>query len=357
MNGRCVFPRSRAPMTATNASLPTHPTPSHSRPPSLTTGLILCALIGVAATWLGARFPIVGAPIAGLLLGLLIGNVFTLPTHTEHGIQFSVKKLLKWAIIGLGLQLPLQQLWSVGRESLSITLVTLSLAFAVAIIVGKWLKLPRNLTLLIGAGTAICGGSAIAAVAPIIDAEEQDLALSLTTIFLFNLIAVFLFPFGGHLLGLDDAAFGVWSGTAINDTSSVVAAAYSYSHEAGDIATIVKLTRASLILPVALILSVLYTRKQRAEGQVSLQKVFPWFILGFVAAAVIHTLGIFPPTLEHFLLRLANFLLVMALVAVGLGSDLRRLLHAGIRPMFLGLGVWAAVALSALVLMKFQGFW
>lgn len=327
------------------------------RPPSRSTGLLLCAAIGVAAWWLGGRFPLVGAPIAGLLLGLLIGNVFTLPAHTETGIQFSVKKLLKWAIIGLGLQLPLQQLWSVGRESLSITLVTLSLAFVVALLAGRWLKLPRGLTLLVGAGTAICGGSAIAAVAPIIDANKQDLALSLTTIFLFNLVAVFLFPFTGHLLGLDDAAFGVWSGTAINDTSSVVAAAYSYSHEAGDIATIVKLTRASLILPVALAISVVYTREKSGDSQVSMIDIFPWFILGFVAAAVIHTLGILPTKVEGILLAAANFMLVMALVAVGLGSDLRKLLHAGVRPVFLGLLVWAAVALSALAIMKAQGLW
>src|SRR5690625_4976744 len=169
--------------------------PSSSPPTRLLSGILLCAGIGVAATLIGRQFPLLGAPIAGLLLGLLVGNVFTLPAHTEAGIQWSVKKLLKWAIMGLGLRLPLQQLWTVGRESLSITLITLSLAFLVAFLANKWLKLSRPLSLLIGAGTAICGGSAIAAVAPIVKPKKQELALALTTIFLFNLVAVFLFPF------------------------------------------------------------------------------------------------------------------------------------------------------------------
>lgn len=320
-------------------------------------GLLLCAALGIIATVLGQRFPLIGAPIAGLLLGLVVGNLFTLPAHTEHGIQFSVKNLLKWAIIGLGLQLPLQQLWSVGRSSLSITLVTLTLAFIAAILAGRWLKLSRSLSTLIGMGTAICGGSAIAAIAPIVQPKKQELALALTTIFLFNLVAVFIFPFFGHMLHLDDAAFGLWAGTAINDTSSVVAAAYSYSHEAGDIATIVKLTRASLILPVALVISIIYAR-ERADGKsVSMIDIFPWFILGFVLAALIHTLGILPDPVENALLMAADFMLVMALVAVGLGSQLKQLIHAGVRPVFHGMIVWAVVAVSALALMKVQHVW
>lgn len=320
-------------------------------------GLLLCAAIGVVATFAGKQFPLVGAPVSGLILGLIVGNIFTLPAHTELGIQFSVKRLLKWAIIGLGLQLPLQQLWSVGRESLSITLVTLSLAFIAAALAGRWLKLSKSLWLLIGTGTAICGGSAIAAVAPIIQPKKQELALALTTIFLFNLAAVFIFPFFGHLFGFDDAAFGLWAGTAINDTSSVVAAAYSYSREAGDIATIVKLTRASLILPVALIISVIYARQQSQQGSVSMMDIFPWFIVGFVLAALVHTLGLLPEAVENALLMVADFMLVMALVAVGLGSHLKQLIHAGVRPVFHGMIVWAVVTLSALAVMKLQGVW
>lgn len=338
------------PDTSTAPHTPHLPTAPYS-------GLFLCAAIGLLATIVGKQFPLVGAPIAGLLLGLLVGNVVHLPDHAQPGIQFSIKKLLKWAIIGLGLRLPLQQLWTVGRESLGITLITLSLAFLVAFLANKWLKLSGPLSLLIGAGTAICGGSAIAAIAPIVKPKKQELALALTTIFLFNLVAVFLFPLLGHILELNDAAFGLWAGTAINDTSSVVAAAYSYSQEAGDIATIVKLTRASLILPVCIIISILYARQEPERSSVSLLDIFPWFILGFVLAAVVHTLGILPPAVEHVLLLIADFMLVMALVAVGLGSQLKPLLRAGVRPLVHGTLVWAAVAISALFLMKIQHYW
>ena len=341
---------------STPAPTPASPPPTRT-PFSLVSGLLLCAAIAIVATWVGVRFPLLGAPVAGLLLGLVVGNVLTLPAHTEAGIQFSIKKLLKWAIIGLGLRLPLQQLWSVGRESLSITLITLSLAFVAAFLANRWLKLSRALSLLIGAGTAICGGSAIAAIAPIIEPKKQELALALTTIFLFNLVAVFLFPFIGHTLGLSDAAFGLWAGTAINDTSSVVAAAYSYSQDAGDIATIVKLTRASLILPVCLIISILYAREQSDRSNVSMIDIFPWFILGFVLAAVVHTLGILPVRVEYALLQVADFMLVMALVAVGLGSRLKQLMSAGVRPLMHGTIVWAVVAISALMIMKLQNFW
>lgn len=340
-----------------STAIPRTTSPPAPSPFSLISGLLLCSSIAVIATLLGVRFPLLGAPIAGLLLGLVVGNIFTLPAHTEAGIQFSIKKLLKWAIIGLGLRLPLQQLWSVGRESLGVTLITLSLAFVAAFVANRWLKMSRGLSLLIGAGTAICGGSAIAAIAPIIEPKKQELALALTTIFLFNLIAVFLFPFVGHALGLSDAAFGLWAGTAINDTSSVVAAAYSYSQEAGDIATIVKLTRASLILPVCLVISILYAREQSDRSSVSMIDIFPWFILGFVLAAVVHTLGFLPSGVELALLQIADFMLVMALVAVGLGSQLKQLLSAGVRPLVHGTIVWATVAISALMLMKFRSFW
>lgn len=337
------------------------PTPVPAQPKwHLAPGLLLCGVLSLLAWPLGRAFPLVGAPVAGLLLGLLVGNVLTIGEQFQSGIQVSVQKLLKWAIMGLGLQLPLQQLWTVGRDSLKVTLVTLSLAFVVALVLGKWMKVPHKLAILVGAGTAICGGSAIAAVAPVISPSKQELALSLTTIFLFNLLAVFLFPFFGHVLGLDQAAFGLWAGTAINDTSSVVAAAYSYGHEAGDIATIVKLTRATMILPVTLILSAIMARQtgqQNGPGQPAAKASFPWFIVGFVLAAVIHTLGFLPVAWEQALIAVAEFLLIMALVAVGLSSKLRRLLHAGVRPVLLGAAVWAAVAISSLVIMRLEHVW
>src|SRR5699024_1537947 len=168
------------------------------------------------------------------------------------GIRFAGNKVLQWSIVALGLGLSLTQVTSVGVASLSVTLVTITVAFVATLLLGRLLGIPSKLKTLIGVGTAICGGSAIAAATPIIKADEHETAFAISTIFLFNLIAVLVFPLFGHLLGMSDQGFGLWAGTAINDTSSVVAAGYSYSSAAGDHATIVKLTRATLIVPVCL---------------------------------------------------------------------------------------------------------
>ena len=320
-------------------------------------GLGVCALLALIAWPLGELFPLVGAPVIGILLGLVVGNLFDLDRSTDAGIHFSVKKLLQWAIIGLGLKLNLAQLWAVGSHSLQVTFVTLSVAFLSAWLLGKWLKLPGPMTVLIGAGTAICGGSAIAAIAPILRPKQHELTLSLTTIFLFNLVAVLLFPALGHLFNMSNDGFGLWAGTAINDTSSVVAAAYSYSQQAGDTATIVKLTRASLILPVCLILALCLSWRRRQEEKVRWRAIVPWFILGFVLAACLHTAGLLPAQLEQQLVTLSHFMLIMALVAVGLNSKLRQILKAGSKPLLLGLGVWVLVAVSSLGVQWLQGTW
>lgn len=327
-------------------------------------GLGVCALLALIAWTLGDYLPLIGAPVLAILLGLLVGNIFTLDTSTAAGVQFGTRHLLQWAIIGLGLKLDVAQLWAVGSHSLTVTLVTLSVAFVSALLLGRWLKLSTPLTLLIGAGTAICGGAAIAAIAPILRPKERELMLALTTIFLFNLVAVLLFPALGHWLNLSDAGFGLWAGTAINDTSSVVAAAYSYSQQAGDTATIVKLTRASLILPVCLVLALYMRYQHQQEHQPEHQPkklrwhaIFPWFILGFVLAAGAHSAALLPSALEAQLSTLANFLLVMALAAVGLSSRLDQLRQAGFKPVLLGLCVWVLVASTSLGVQWWQGSW
>lgn len=320
-------------------------------------GVGVCALLALIAWPLGEAFPLIGAPVIGILLGLAVGNLLHLDPATDAGIQFSVKRLLQWAIIGLGLKLDVVQLWAVGTASLPVTLVTLTVAFASAWLLGKLLRVSGALTLLIGAGTAICGGSAIAAIAPIVRPRQHDLTLSLATIFLFNLVAVVLFPVLGHLFNMTDHGFGLWAGTAINDTSSVVAAAYSFSEQAGDTATIVKLTRASLILPVCLVLALCLSWRRRDSEKVRWHAVFPWFILGFVLAACLHSAGLLPGWLEQQLITLSRFMLIMALVAVGLSSKLRQLLKAGSRPLLLGLGVWVAVATSSLGVQWLSGSW
>lgn len=345
-------------------SLPTgtHPqtrTPrAASRKPSRWQGLLLAAALGLVAWRLGEWFPLIGGPVVGILLGLLWRNTVGVAPVFQPGIAFSCRQVLQWSIIGLGFQLSLAQVVKTGASSLSVTLVTLAVAFGSAWLLGRYLRVSGKLATLIGVGTAICGGSAIAAVSPIIKPEEHDLALGLSTIFLFNIVAVLLFPVLGHWLHLSDAGFGLWAGTAINDTSSVVAAGYSYSTAAGDAATIVKLTRATLIIPVCAVLALIVAWKNRQnETRVSLTRIFPWFILWFLVASGLRSLNWVPEAALPWLHNLSQFLIVMALTAVGLSSDLRRMARAGLRPIGLGLGVWAAVALTSLGMQAVAGSW
>jgi uncharacterized integral membrane protein (TIGR00698 family) len=232
----------------------------------------------------------------------------------------------------------------------------MTVAFLSAWLLGRWLGVHDKLKILIGVGTAICGGSAIAAVTPIIRPDDHDTAFAISTIFLFNLVAVLLFPLLGHLMHLSDAGFGLWAGTAINDTSSVVAAGFSYSKAAGDYATIVKLTRATLIIPVSLILAfTVAARKKRklkqsgGTGNFSLAKIFPWFILWFLVASAARTVGLVPVAVQPAIHVAAEFLIIVALTAIGLSSNLRKMATTGIRPILLGLGVWISVAVSSLL--------
>src|SRR5690606_29723991 len=237
--------------------------------------------------------------------------------------------------------------------------ITIAVAFFSAWLLGRWLRITPRLNILIGVGTAICGGSAIAAATPIIKPEEEETAFAISTIFIFNIVAVFTFPALGHLLGMSDAGFGMWAGTAINDTSSVVAAAYSYSVEAGDYATIVKLTRAAFIIPICIGLALLvaWREKQSGQSRLNIAKIFPWFILWFVVASAVRSTGIIPEQWLSTIHLIAQFMIVVALTAVGLSSDLGRMRTAGVRPVLLGLGVWIAVAGSSLAVQGAMGAW
>lgn len=302
--------------------------------------------------------PLVGGPVFGIVLGMLVRNTVGVSSKFAPGIAFCSREVLKWSVIGLGFGLSLGQVADVGSSSLAVTGVTLVVAFASAWLLGRWLGLPGHLKTMIGVGTAICGASAIAAVAPIIRPDERDTALAISTIFLFNIVAVLLFPLLGHVLHLSDLGFGLWAGTAINDTSSVVAAGYSYSTAAGDLATIVKLTRATLIIPVCVVLAVWVAwRSKNDSGSPSLLRIFPWFILWFLVASAVYTKGWIPTRLDAPLHEAAQFLIVMALTAIGLSSGLRSILRAGVRPILLGLGVWGAVAFSSLGMQWVLGSW
>jgi len=322
-------------------------------------GVLLVLALGGVAVVLGKAFPLIGSAVTGIFLGIVVRWRFPPAARFTPGIAFSSKQVLQWSIVALGFGLPIAEVAKTGMDSLSITLATISAAFLSALCFGKLLRVPGKLCVLIGTGTAICGGSAIAAITPVLKPDAHEASFSLSTIFLFNVLAVLLFPLLGHALGLSDHGFGLWAGTAINDTSSVVAAAYSWSESAGEYATIVKLTRAMLIVPVTLAIGAWFIVKQRKDQPnallSSIGQAFPWFLAWFVVASAG---GRFlPPTISSVANGLAPLMITAALTAIGLSTDLSKMRQTGWRPVALGLLVWISVAATSLVVQSQSARW
>ena len=277
-----------------------------------------------------------------------------LPAIFQEGLSFSGKKLLQYSIIFLGFSMSIGQVSETGISSLRISLITILIAFLAAYLAGRFFKMNRVLTILIGFGTAICGGSAIAAASPILEADEEEIALSISTIFFFNILAVFIFPFLGHLLQMSDAFFGTWAGTAINDTSSVVAAGYTYSPSAGDLATIVKLSRALMIVPACLIFAAYrYIKSKQSAQKTNLKQIFPWFIAWFVLASLISSLGFLPASVIPYTKFISQWLMAMALAAIGAKVSFKQFKQAGAAPLLTGAFAWFCVAVSSLIIQYF----
>ncbi|XID92798.1 YeiH family protein [Paenibacillaceae bacterium WGS1546] len=336
-----------------------------ARASNIIPGLLYVLPLSVLAAWLGSLMPIVGSPLFGLLLGILLNNLIGKPARTIVGIQFSAKQILQWAIIAIGCGLSLTNVWMTGMDSLAVLLASLLAAFCAAQFFGRWLRIPDRLKVLIGVGTGICGGSAISAAAPIIEAKEDEIAYAVSTIFLFNLAGALFFPILGHVFGLSDLGFGLWAGTAINDTSSVIVAGYLFSETAGDYATIVKLVRTTFIIPVTIILAAYMLRKKRdlprpeesEGGNRSPLHGFPWFILWFLCASLLNTLGFFGEEALNSIGTAAKFMVVMALTAIGLSSNIRAMMRTGVRPILFGLIVWFFVAAASLGAQWLTGQW
>ena len=325
-------------------------------------GILLCLVIATPAWFLGKSFSLIGAPVFGILFGMALAKI---SPKFNNGIKFTSKKILQYSIILLGFEMNLFNVLKVGSQSLYIMLFTLSAAFLTAFFVGKALKLEGKMTTLIGVGTSICGGSAIAATAPVIQAKDEDVAHAISTIFLFNIIAVFIFPALGHMLQMSDTGFGMWAGTAVNDTSSVVAAATAWSSAAGNntaltFATIVKLTRTLMIVPVTLVLAVYTAKNSKAESGTStfkFSKIFPWFVIWFVLACIVNTFAGIPAQVSHLLVEIGKFMITMAMVAVGLNTNIVKLVKNGLKPILLGLCCWFAVAATSIAVQTFIHIW
>ncbi len=321
-------------------------------------GLAAATLVALAGLFLSSLLPhdIVSGGVFALLIGMTLHPIVRLIPSVREGITFTGKRLLKMAIIGMGVTLSIQQVVQVGAISLVVMAFTLATAFGGGYLVGRLLGIPWRQTALISAGTGICGGSAIAAIAPVIKAENQDIAYALSATFLFDILMVVLFPLMGRALQMSDLGFGLWTGTAVNDTSSVVAAGYAFSEAAGNFAIVVKLTRTLSIVPVVLIYSIIQVRSTRSatahEQHIpfSLRAVFPWFILAFLGVVLLQSVGAFNEELTQIIASIGKFCMVMALGAIGLRTDARQLLRSGLRPMMLGLIVSTAVVVVSYVI-------
>lgn len=323
---------------------------------SVIPGLLFAAVLAAAATYLARFAPILGSPVIAILVGVLFRTIAPVPARCRAGVAYSARTVLQGAIIVSGFGLSLVSVVRTGLGTLPVTLGTIAVALALAPFIGRLFRLDVTLRELVSVGTAICGASAIAAVSSVIEASEVDVALAIATVFFYNIVAVLSFPPLGHLMGLSQNQFGVWAGTAINDTSSVVAAGFAYGHQAGNHATIVKLTRAMLILPIVGIMALLRAHAHRGSGKpVPWAKIVPWFILWFLAAALINSLGVIPTAWHGAIADAATFLISLALAAIGLQTALLSLLRTGVRPLMLGLVLWISVAISSLAIQHASG--
>lgn len=324
-------------------------------------GFVAALLVAFVARWLESLLPIhvIGASVIALFLGMGINACIRPNELLQKGLKFTSKRILKFAIILLGASLSIGTILTVGSMSLVVMCFTLLTCFGGGYFVGRALGLNWKLSNLISAGTGICGGSAIAAIAPVIDAEDTDIAYAMSATFLFDMAMIVLFPIMGRWMGLSDVAYGLWSGTAVNDTSSVVAAGYAFSEAAGDFATMVKLTRTLSIIPTVLIFAFLNIRLKRKAavaaptGTVETKKIrfvslFPWFIVGFIALAIVNSVGVIPEWISAGAKDLSKFLMVAALAAIGLNTSFRDMKKAGAAPMLHGFIISALVVAVAI---------
>jgi uncharacterized integral membrane protein (TIGR00698 family) len=328
-------------------------------------GLALALAVAAVATIMGQYVPLIGSAVPGAVIGTVIAIVVKPGARFAPGVKWASTFVLQCSVVLLGAQLSIAEAARVGVSSLPVMLGTLAICLAAAWLYGRLLGVPGDLRTLIGVGTGICGGSAIAAVSPVIEAASADVAYAISTIFLFNIAAVLAFPLLGHALGMSQQSFGLFAGTAVNDTSSVVATAATYGTAAAGHAVVVKLVRTLMIIPICLGLAALTAREQQRPviatapaARMSPRravKLVPWFLIGFVLVAAVNSCGIIPAGAHSPLEHASVFLVSVALSAIGLSANVAALRKAGARPLVLGALLWITVATASLGLQALTG--
>lgn len=333
-------------------------------------GMLLCLILAVPCWWLGKLAPVVGAPVFAILLGMLVALVRPVQAEQKAGVAFVSKKVLQYAVILLGFGLNISVVLATGKQSLPIIICTIATSLIAAYSLHKVMHVPGKISTLIGVGSSICGGSAVAATAPVIKADDEEVAQAISVIFFFNVLAALLFPWLGTVLGFSTTsgeAFGIFAGTAVNDTSSVTATAATWDAMFGlgtatlDKAVTVKLTRTLAIIPITMVLGYLVSRKENAAAtKISIKNICPSFILYFVLASVFTTVATsFGVQAEVFapLKWLSKFFIVLAMAAVGLNTNIVKLIKTSTKPLGLGLGCWAGITVVSLLLQHMLGLW
>ena len=336
-------------------------------------GLALCLVIALPCWYLGKLLPVIGGPVFAILAGMVITLLIKDKSRLQGGITFTSKKILQYAVILLGFGLNLSVILETGKQSLPIIICTIAASLLIAYVLHKVMHIDSNISTLIGVGSSICGGSAVAATAPVIEADDEEVAQAISVIFFFNVIAALIFPVMGRFLGFDTTsgeAFGIFAGTAVNDTSSVTATAstwdsmWNLGSQTLDKAVTVKLTRTLAIIPITLVLTLIQAKKKKTEDKTgnsfSLKSVFPMFILWFIVASIITTVcislgveaSVFSPLKD-----LSKFFIIMAMAAIGLGTNVVKLIKNGGKPILLGACCWAGVTGVSLVMQHLLRLW
>jgi uncharacterized integral membrane protein (TIGR00698 family) len=351
-------------------------------------GFALALAVAAVATVVGQYVPLIGSAVPGAVIGAAIAIAVKPGARLAPGVKWASTFVLQCSVVLLGAQLSIAEAARVGVSSLPVMLGTLAICLGAAWLYGRLLGVPGDLRTLIGVGTGICGGSAIAAVSPVIEAASTDVAYAISTIFLFNIAAVLVFPLLGHALGMSQQSFGLFAGTAVNDTSSVVATATTYGAAATSHAVVVKLVRTLMIIPICLGLAALTARKRQAADPASaepagfaaasvvpavlaattapvarqahispgrLLRLVPWFLIGFVLVAAVNSAGAIPAAAHSPLQHASVFLVAVALSAIGLSTNVAALRKAGHRPLLLGALLWITVAAASLGLQALTG--